>query len=497
MIEVLPRQVNWLTAWFSSRPVSPPPVSQPSLTRPHLAALAEDRSLLPPFVQACPVAQKYLELLGPLDWANFPERPTNRAWPGSPPHPRAPFVAAYLVKLAENKSYMSHLRDFLVEHPALVWLLGFELKADPSTPHGFDVEASVPSRKQLGRVLRDLDNAALQFLLDSTVQLIAGQLPPEVRFGDEISLDTKHIVAWVAENNPKAYIKEGDRLNKHRQPTGDRDCKLGCKKKRNTSPETAVEAAPADGSAASTPQKRRPTNFSKLDVYYWGYASGIVATKIPGYGEFVLAELTQTFDRPDISYFFPLMAETERRLGRKPRFGAFDAAFDAWYVHDYFIEAGGFAAVPFSGKGGDQHAFDEAGLPLCQAGLAMPCASSFMNYRGLVPQRQGRYVCPLLHPEPDGQTCPCHHKNWPKGGCTTTMGVSAGARVRYLLNRHSPEYIQLYNQRSATERVNSLAVELEIEQPKLRTQPAIANANTLRYVLLNLRAYHRLLELTV
>jgi hypothetical protein len=76
------------------------------------------------------------------------------------------------------------------------------------------------------------------------------------------------------------------------------------------------------------------------------------------------------------------------------------------------------------------------------------------------------------------------------------MGVSAGARVRYLLNRHSQEYIQLYNQRSATERVNSLAVELDIEQPKLRTQPTIANANTLRYVLINLRAYHRLLELT-
>jgi hypothetical protein len=345
-------------------------------------------------------------------------------------------------------------------------------------------------------VLRDLDNAALQFLLDSTVQLIASQLPPELRFGDEISLDTKHIVAWVAENNPKAYIKESDRLNKNRQPKGDRDCKLGCKKKRNTSPEAADDPSPKESTSTSPVRKKRPTNFSKLDVYYWGYASGIVATKIPGYGEFVLAELTQTFDRPDISYFFPLMAQTERRLGRKPRFGAFDAAFDAFYVHDYFIQAGGFAAVPFSGKGGDQHAFDDAGLPSCQAGLPMPCTSSFMNYRGLIPQRQGRYGCPLLEPEPTGQSCPINHKRWPKGGCTTTMGVSAGARVRYLLNRHHPEYIQLYNQRSATERVNALAVELEIEHPKLRNQPAIANANTLRYVLLNLRAYHRLLELT-
>lgn len=96
--------------------------------------------------------------------------------------------------------------------------MGFALKADPSAPHGFDVEASVPSRKQLGRVLRDLDNAALQFLLDSTVQLIAGQIPPEVSFGDEISLDTKHIVAWVAENNPKAYLKEATGSTKTASP---------------------------------------------------------------------------------------------------------------------------------------------------------------------------------------------------------------------------------------------------------------------------------------
>jgi hypothetical protein len=84
-------------------------------------------------------------------------------------------VPLYLDKLAENKTYMSHLRDFLVKHPALVWLLGFELKADPSATHGFDVEASVPSRKQLGWVLRDLNNATLRFLLDSTVQLISDQ----------------------------------------------------------------------------------------------------------------------------------------------------------------------------------------------------------------------------------------------------------------------------------------------------------------------------------
>ncbi len=35
-------------------------------------------------------------------------------------------------------------------------------------------------------------------------------------------------------------------------------------------------------------------------------------------GEFVLAELTQPFDHGDLTYFFPLMALAEQRLGLSP-----------------------------------------------------------------------------------------------------------------------------------------------------------------------------------
>jgi hypothetical protein len=82
------------------------------------------------------------------------------------------------------------------------------------------------------------------------------------------------------------------------------------------------------------------------------------------------------------------------------------------------------------------------------------------------------------------------HKNWPKG-CITTMATSVGARIRHQLDRESAIYKEIYNQRSATERVNSLAVDLGIERPKLRNGQAITNLNTLIYVLLNLRALHR------
>ena len=122
----------------------------------------------------------------------------------------------------------------------------------------------------------------------------------------------------------------------------------------------------------------------------------------------------------------------------------------------------------------------------------MPLKSTYLSRKELVPQRVGRHAGPLLFPEPTGQSCPIGHKNWAKGGCISRLGTSNGARIRYQLDRHSPAYKLLYNQRTANERVNSQALELGIEQPKLRNQQAISNQNTLIYVLINLRAVHRL-----
>ena len=445
-----------------------------------------------------PVARRYLDLLGALDWDHFPERPGNRPWPGPQPVPRAPYVAAELVKLHEGLRSMGHLRRYLAEHPALVWLLGFPLVADPTSPHGFDVERSLPSRRQLGRVLRELDPAAAQFLLTATVQLIQAELPPELSFGEVVAGDTKHILAWVKENNPKQYV--ADRYNKARQPQGDPDCKLGCKKRRNqgeadgNAPGAPPDAAGPSGAPTPTTEPT-PASHATVGEFHWGYASGVIATKVPDWGEFVLAELTQTFDKSDPSYFFPLMQQVEQRLGRRPRYGAFDAAYDAFYVHQYFHEAGGFAAVPRVAKGGYQgRTFSPDGLPLCAAGLPMPLKFAFTDRTTtLITHERGKYVCPLRHPETaSGAVCPVNHARWEEGGCTAMMPTCAGARLRYTLDRDSADYEAVYKQRTADERINSQALALGIERPHLRRQSAIANQNTLIYVLINLRALQRI-----
>ena len=480
-------------------PAAPAPGAVP-LARSNLAQLAQPNATLPAFVSACPVAGRYLELLGPLDWDHFPERPANHPWPGPTPAPRAPYVAAYLVKLDEGLRSMGQLRRYLCEHPALVWILGFPLTPDPTAPHGFAVAPSLPSRRQLGRVLRELDNAAAQFLLDATVQLIAAALPPDVNFGDTVAGDTKHILAWVKENNPKQYVEE--RYDKTRQPTGDPDCKLGCKKRYNTGDgngalnnSTTTNAPPAAASPVATPTPNPvPASQATVGEFHWGYASGVIATKVPDWGEFVLAEFTQTFDKGDATYFFPLMQQVERRLGRRPRYGALDAAYDAFYVYQYFHEAGGFAAVPLVEKGGyKMRSFSPAGLPLCPAGLAMPLKFAFTDRTTtIVTHERGKYVCPLGWPQPSADPCPVQEPRWAKGGCTAMMPTCVGARIRYQLDRDGAAYKAVYKQRTADERVNSQAVALGIERPKLRRQSAIINQNTLIYVLINLRALQRI-----
>lgn len=470
--------MSHLTTFFS-RFASRTHNSHPCLaspTEPQLPRLLWTSDQLPTFVRNCPVAMKYHGLLGVLDWEDFPERDEDCPWPGTIPHSRLPYAAAFLIKLDQGLNSLGKLHAFLAEHPALVWLLGFPLVASPYFPWGFDCQQSLPSPRQFSNILRTLPNSTLQFLLDETVYLLHQAVPTPQLFGDQVSLDTKHILAWVRENNPKEFVR--DRFDKTKQPAGDPDCRLGCKERSNQRPQTpTTEGLPAQTISVGT--------------FYWGYASGVVVTKVPNVGEIVLAEFTQPFNAGETTYFFPLMAQVERRLGRRPRFGALDAAFDAHYIYDYFHEAGGFAAVPLAKRGKTEMNFDGEGLPLCEAGLSMPVKNSFWNRKGLVDQRQARHACPLLYPDPTGELCPIQHTRWEKGGCCVTLGISPGARIRYQLDREGQTFKDLYDQRTASERIFSLGKDLGMERPKLRNQDSIANLNTLTYVLINLRTLHR------
>ena len=467
-------------------------VSRPST---HLREHWQHPDMLPATITQSATLLRILDLIGPLDWGHVPERDLKHDW-GKATIPNAALIAAELVKLNESLPSLKHLRRFLSEHPGFISLLGFAPLLNPDFGPGFSTparSAHLPTQRHLTRMLRNIPNSTLQFLLADSVSLIQQALTQRgITWGDCISLDTKHIIAFVQQNNPKVYVAE--RYNKLKQPAGDPDCRLGCKRRHNK------HAAPA------TPTRKSvPASGVSVGEFYWGYGSGIVVTKVPDLGEFVLAELTQPFDHGDLTYFFPLMQQTEQRLGFKPRFGTFDAAFDAWYVYAYFSATSdgsptqGFAAVPFSEKGGKSlthRRFSPHGLPLCKAGLPMPLKFAFTDRTScLVEHERGKYVCPLLFPHPSATACPVHHPLWKRGGCTAMMPTSIGARLRYTLDRDSAAYKLIYNQRTAVERINSQAVALGIERPHLRNGKAIANQNTLIYLLINLRFLHRLRHL--
>ncbi len=473
-------------------PVPPKPQPRNLLeNRVNLHLLWKDPTLLPEPIAQSALARKYLELLGPLDWDHFPERDLIRNW-GRTTIPLAAFTAACLVKLHEKRDSMAALRQFLIEAPELIWLLGFPLVPSVTHPLGFDPEASLPTQRHLTFLLREMPNSVAQFLLAESIHQLQSELASfGFKVGECISLDTKHILAWVKENNPKAYVKE--RFDKTQQPAGDPDCKLGCKRRHNQ--RSAKEAAHSETPTAN-PKSAANLQFGE---YYWGYGSGVIVTKVPEWGEIVLAEMTQTFDHPDVSYFFPLMAQVEARLGFRPRWGTFDAAFDAFYVYEYFYcqaDPEAFAAVPFSEKGNAQsihRKFSPEGLPLCAAGLPMPLKFAYRDRTNcIIEYERGRYVCPLHHPQKTDQPCPIQHKKAAKGGCTSSMATSIGARIRHTLDRKSPFYKKIYDQRTAVERINSQAKALGIERPYLRNQESITNLNTLIYTLINLRLLQRI-----
>jgi hypothetical protein len=458
--------------------------------RPTLQAAFRNPDQLPTFVSDCLPALRLLDLLGPLCWSEFPERNLQRNW-GQTAIPHAAFSAACLLKLNEHLVSMGDLRQYLVEHPAFIWLLGFPLRASLRHTCGFDPQASLPTERHLTKLLRNVPNPSMQFLFQNSIRLLLGYFASQgLQVGECISLDTKHILAWVKENNPKAYVE--NRFAKTKQPKGDPDCKLGCKRRHNQ----RASNHPDPATPLSNPL---PASGIKVGEFYWGYGSGIVVVKVPDYGEFVLAELTQTFDRADVNYFFPLMQKTEQILGFRPRFGTFDAAFDAWYVYDYFHredDPDACAAVPFSQKGGyktGERKFSPDGLPLCQAGLPMPLQFTYTDRTvSIIEHERGKYVCPLMFPQRSEQVCPIQHEKWNKKGCTVAMPTSPGARLRYTLDRQSQSYKDIYKQRTAVERINSQAYALGIERPYLRNGAAIANLNTLIYTLINLKLYQRL-----
>ncbi len=398
-----------------------------------------------------------------LDWSQIPERDESRVWPGSRPHPTQAYVKALLIKKSEKFDHITDLRNFLVKHPLLVLELGFHPVKDTTQSYGFDVEKTVPCARWLRHQQQTLANGLLQALFRETVHALQAEIPD---LGQTSVIDTKHIYAWVKENNPREYIS--DRYDPEKQPAGDPDCRLGVKRSQNQD----------DESGASTKARKE---------YLWGYGSGIMAATHPQYGDVVLAEYTLPFNEADSTYFAPLYAWLVDTIGFRPQFFAADAAFDAWHIYQPFAEVGGMAAIPLNLRGHSQPQLGSGGFHLCPQGLEMVPSYEYDHANGY---RAQRLRCPKLFPPQTPQTC--NHAQFAKGmGCVKHINIEAGGWMRVQIDRQSDAYKQLYKQRTASERINSQAKDYGIERPKVRNSRSVVNLNTLTYIVINTRALQR------
>jgi hypothetical protein len=410
-----------------------------------------------------PVVQRYRALFALLDWSVVPERDAGRPWPGSPPHPRAAYIKALLVKLIEGKPYITELRTYLVEHPLLVLELGFRPVPDPAHPLGFDPIRTVPCDRWLRHQQQRMALPPLAALLADSVGRLLAEAPG---FATTVAVDVTHLYAWVRENNPRESVPH--RYDPARQPRGDPDCRLGVKARTNREERAANPATPAK-------------------EWLWGYGSGVVTAIDPTYGEAVVADWTQPFDRQDVTYFAPLYPQAVRRLGAHPPRVAADAAFDAWHVYQPWAEHGGLAAIPLNRRGHAPVPRTAAGEPICPRGLVMAPGYAFTHEDGYPARRHG---CPLLRPSPTGASC--NHPQFATGGCVTTVNLAPGGRLRVATDRTGDAYRALYRQRTAAERINSQAKALGLARPRVRRRAAVERLCTLTYLVINLRALQRI-----
>jgi hypothetical protein len=398
-----------------------------------------------------------------LDWTQVPERDESQPWPGLRPHPEKAYVKALLVKKCEKFDYITDLRRFLVKHPLLVLELGFHPAQDSASPYGFNVEETVPCDRWLRHKQQVMDNDVLQALFRATVHHLQAEIP---ELGETPVIDTKHIYAWVKENNPREFVSK--RYDPEKQPTGDPDCRLGVKRSKNQDEETGEQ-----------------TKVEK--EYLWGYGTGIMAATHPQYGDVVLAEYTLPFNEADSTYFAPLYDRLVETIGFRPRFFAADAAFDAWHIYQPFAEIGGMAAIALNLRGHPQPKLGPGGFHLCPQGLEMAPSYEYNHSKGY---RAQLLRCPRLFPTQTAHSCT--HKQFAKGvGCVKHINIEAGGWMRIQIDRQSEEYKQLYKQRTASERINSQAKDYGIERPKVRNGHSVVNLNTLTYIVINARALKR------
>ena len=406
-------------------------------------------------VEHDPLVLHYKQIFDVFDFSLLPE-----AKNGPKGNPLEAYVKAFLVMVEEEIRSSEKLRQFLVRHPALVVSLGFKLRGiSHDLPFGFHIEETVPSARHLRRKLQEIQNSHLKSLLYDTIH----NLQKLGLLNGIAAMDTKEILAFVKENNPKQYVK--DRFKKSNIPCGDRTCALGVK-----------------------PSSNKDGDGKKNVRYFWGYKSGAIFSQTQ-YGLACISECTYPAAKPDVRFFFPLLLPLAL-LGIDVKLFLADAAFDAWYVYAAIDILGAKAYIPINTRGHEilKNEFGPNGRPICQKGLEMDNGGKwFDKQKGYHRQKA---TCPLVNPKTGKrkkryENTDCEILNSKGKGCTRVINLDDPDNLRFAIDRQSREFKEIYKKRTQAERGFSILKGYGIETPIQRNVNSVSNLATLAYCLMN------------
>jgi hypothetical protein len=409
------------------------------------------------YVEHDPIVVHYKQIFHVFDFSILPEA---KAKKGPPGNSLEVYAKVFLVMVEEGIKSSEELRRFLLKHPALVIFLEFKLKGiSPNLPFGFDIQETVPSARHLRRKLQETQNSHLKLLLYDTIH----NLQKLELLNGIAAMDTKEILAYVKENNPKQYVK--DRFKKDNIPPGDETCALGAK-----------------------PSSNKDENGKKKPRYFWGYKSGAIFSQTE-YGLACLSEDTSPANKADVKFFFPLLLPLVL-LGTDVKVFLADAAFDAWYVYAAIDALDAKAYIPINTRGHDTQKmeFGPNGRPVCQKGLEMDNGGKwFDKQKGY---HRLKATCPLTNPK-TGKRKKKHAKtsceildSKPKG-CSRVINLDDSNNLRFAIDRKSREFKGAYKQRTQAERGFSILKSYGIETPIQRNINSVSNLATLAYCLMN------------
>jgi hypothetical protein len=409
-----------------------------------------------------PLVKEYVEIFRHFDFSVLPVPKR-----GPKRNTLEVYAKVFLIKVNEKLQYSSDLRNFFLEHPQLIPLVGFYHVYNETTGT-LDLHRTVVSARHFRRKLHTMNNQHVKLLLKQSVDHLQAQ---HLLKGTVIA-DTTEILAWVKENNLKQRVD--NRFDKHKPIKGFPQCSLGAK------------PIPGEKNKHGKPKLR----------YFWGEKQAALVEPT-AYGPVFLYEDVFTAKTSDVKTALPTLKPlVEKWAYRLKKFLA-DAAYDAFEIYQYVYAkdtphptrtpAKAYITLNTRGHTRLNRHFSENGNLICEANLEMTNGGRwFDTHKGYHRQK---FTCPLVKQPSKHKcgTCPINHETFQKNGCYRYINLDDQEQLRFKIHRNSKEYKNTIKQRIFVEQAFSFIKEhYDIEVPKVRNLNSVKNIYTIAAILNNI-----------